>query len=173
MCRHDRVYSRTAVVHRDTTKTGAMPHEIRLRDVEPTDLPVFYEHQLDADATAMAAFPARDRAAFDAHWATNVLGNPAAITQTILVDGQVAGWIGSWPQDGARHVGYWIGKEHWGKGVATKTLAAFLQLVNERPLHAHVVEHNVASIRVLEKCGFSVERVERGEVVVEMVFVLR
>lgn len=39
----------------------------------------------------MAAFPSRDRAAFDAHWATNILGNPAAVTRTILVDGQVAG----------------------------------------------------------------------------------
>jgi RimJ/RimL family protein N-acetyltransferase len=65
----------------------------------------------------MAAFPARDRAAFDAHWA-KILGNPAMVKQTILVDGQdgqVAGNIGSWPQDGVRLVGYWIGKEHWGK----------------------------------------------------------
>ncbi|HSK47451.1 MAG TPA: GNAT family N-acetyltransferase [Coriobacteriia bacterium] len=84
----------------------------------------------------MAAFPARDRAAFDAHWATNILGNPAAVKQTILLDGQVAGNIGSWPQDGIRLVGYWIGKEHWGKGVATRALAAFLHLVTERPLHA-------------------------------------
>ena len=154
-----------------------MRNDVRLRDVEPADLPVFYEHQLDPDATAMAAFPARDRAAFDAHWATNVLGNAAAITQTILVEDQVAGYIGSWPQDGARLVGYWIGKEHWGKGVATKALAAFLQLVTERPLHAHVVEHNVGSIRVLEKCGFSFEREERIEGadqhVVELAFVLR
>ena len=154
-----------------------MRNYVRLRDVEPADLPVFYEHQLDADATAMAAFPSRDRAAFDAHWATNVLGNATTVTQTILVDGQVAGYIGSWPQDGARLVGYWIGKQHWGKGVATTALAAFLQLVTERPLHAHVAEHNVGSIRVLEKCGFSHEREERaeeaGQDVVEMVFVLR
>ncbi len=154
-----------------------MRTDVELRDVEPADLPVFYEHQLDADATAMAAFPARDRAAFDAHWATNVLGNAAAVTRTILVDGQVAGYIGSWPQDGARLVGYWIGKEHWGKGVATTALAAFLHLVTERPLRAHVVEHNVGSIRVLEKCGFSLEREEKvegaGTDVVELVFVLR
>jgi len=154
-----------------------MRNDVRLRDVEPADLPVFYEHQLDADATAMAAFPSRDRAAFDAHWATNVLGNPATVTQTILVDGQVAGYIGSWPQDGARLVGYWIGKEHWGKGVATTALAAFLQLVTERPLHAHVAAHNVGSIRVLEKCGFSLEREERveeaGQDVAELMFVLR
>jgi RimJ/RimL family protein N-acetyltransferase len=154
-----------------------MTNEVLLRNIKPDDLPIFYEQQLDADATRMAAFPSRDRAAFDAHWATNILGNPAAINRTILVDGQVAGNIGSWPQGGVRLVGYWIGKEHWGKGVATRALAAFLQLVTERPLHAHVAKHNVGSIRVLEKCGFSVERVESGDVagedVTELVLVLR
>ena len=154
-----------------------MSNEVRLRDIEANDLPIFYEQQLDADATRMAAFPARDRAAFDAHWATKILGNPAAVKQTILVDGQVAGHIGSWSQDGVRLVGYWIGKEHWGKGVATRALAAFLHLVTERPLHAHVAKHNVGSIRVLEKCGFSLEREESVEVVgkdvAELVLVLR
>jgi RimJ/RimL family protein N-acetyltransferase len=154
-----------------------MIYDVQLRNVEPNDLPIFYEQQLDADATRMAAFPARDRSAFDAHWATNVLGSPATVTQTILVDGQVAGYVGSWPQDGARLVGYWIGKEHWGKGVATRALAALLHIVTERPLHAHVARHNVGSIRVLQKCGFSLEReedVEDGGLhVAEIVFVLR
>jgi RimJ/RimL family protein N-acetyltransferase len=152
-----------------------MNHDVRLRDVEPNDLPIFYEQQLDADATRIAAFPARDRASFDAHWEKNILGNPAAVTQTILVDGEVAGNIGSWPQAEIRCVGYWIGKEYWGKGVATRALAAFLLLVTDRPLYAHVVKHNVGSIRVLEKCGFSVkESVEdAGDDVVELVLVLR
>jgi RimJ/RimL family protein N-acetyltransferase len=158
-------------------RRSEMINDVRLRDIEPGDLPTFYEHQLDADATRMAAFPARDRAAFDAHWATNILGNPAAINQTIVVDGRVAGNIGSWRQDGVRLVGYWIGKEYWGRGVASRALATFLHLVTERPLYAHVATHNVGSIRVLEKCGFSVEREETGEVVgdgvTELVFVLR
>lgn len=151
--------------------------QVRLRDIEPDDLSVFYEHQLDPDATRMAAFPPRDRAAFDAHWATNILGNPATTKQTILVDGAVAGNIGSWSEDGVRLVGYWIGKEHWGKGVATKALTAFLQLVTERPVHAHVARHNVGSIRVLEKCGFTIEHEERVDPddtqVAELVLVLR
>lgn len=154
-----------------------MSDDVRLRNTEPDDLPIFYEQQLDADATRMAAFPSRDRAAFDAHWATNILGNTAAVKQTILVQGQVAGNIGSWPQGGVRLVGYWIGKEHWGKGVATRALAAFLHLVTERPLYAHVARHNAGSIRVLEKCGFNLEREESGEVpgndVHELVLVLR
>ena len=153
-----------------------MSNEVRLRNVELDDLPIFYEQQLDADATRMAAFPSRDRAAFDAHWATNILGNPATFTRTILLDGEVAGNIGSWPQDGLRLVGYWIGKEYWGKGVATRALSAFLQLLTERPLHAHVAKHNVGSIRVLEKCGFTLEHAESVEVagdIAEVVLVLR
>jgi RimJ/RimL family protein N-acetyltransferase len=150
-----------------------MSDDVRLRDVEPDDLPIFFEHQLDADATRMAAFPSRDRAAFDAHWAKNVLGNPAAVMRTVLVGGRVAGNIGSWRQGGVRLVGYWIGKEHWGRGVATRALAAFLHLVTERPLHAHVAEHNVASIRVLEKCGFRLEREESVEVAGEDIAELR
>jgi RimJ/RimL family protein N-acetyltransferase len=125
----------------------------------------------------MAAFPSRDRPAFDAHWATNILGNPNAITRTILVDGRVAGNIGSWSQDGVRLVGYWIGKEYWGMGVATSALAAFLDDVTERPLYAHVVTHNIGSIRVLEKCGFVAEREETIEIpggnLTERILVLR
>jgi RimJ/RimL family protein N-acetyltransferase len=148
---------------------------VRLRNIEPDDLPIFYEQQLDPDATRMAAFPARDRASFDTHWERNILGNPDAITQTILVDGEIAGNIGSWSQEGVRLVGYWIGKEYWGKGVATRALSAFLHVVTDRPLYAHVVKHNIGSIRVLEKCGFSMEqKVEvAGDGVVELVLVLQ
>lgn len=151
----------------------AAPAEIILRDVVPDDLPIFYEHQRDPDATRMAAFPARDRAAFDAHWATNILGNPSAITRTIVADGIVAGNIGSWTQDGVRLVGYWIGRAHWGRGIATRALAAFLHQVTERPIHAHVASHNVGSIRVLEKCGFHVEGEEHHGGITELELVLR
>lgn len=163
-------------MHRTGSATNAEKNDrVRLRNIEPNDLPIFYEQQLDPDATRMAAFPPRDRASFDAHWKKNILGNPDAIAQTILVDGEVAGNIGSWPQEGIRLVGYWIGKEYWGKGIATRALSAFLHVVTDRPLHAHVVKHNVGSIRVLEKCGFSVEqRVEvANDGVVELVLVLR
>ena len=152
-----------------------MTADVQLRPVEPGDLPIFYEHQRDAEAARMAAFVSRDRAAFDAHWARNVLGNPAAVTRTILAGGQVAGYIGSWPDEGGRQIGYWIGKTYWGQGVATRALAEFLHVVPERPLYAHVAAHNAASIRVLERCGFRFEReesVEGEHAVVEHVFAL-
>jgi RimJ/RimL family protein N-acetyltransferase len=57
-----------------------------------------------------------------------------------------------------------------GLGVATAALASFLTLLLERPLCAHVAEHNAGSVRVLEKCGFvAVDRVEiAGEPVTEL-----
>ena len=51
-------------------------------------------------------------------------------------------------------IGYWIGRDFWGRGIATAALAAFIAQVKERPLHAFVATHNVGSIRVLEKCEF-------------------
>jgi RimJ/RimL family protein N-acetyltransferase len=132
-----------------------MTGDVRLRDVTETDLPLFFEHQLDPDATRMAAFPSRDWEAFMAHW-TKILGNERVTKRTILYDGQVAGNIGSFDQLGEREVGYWIGKPYWGKGIATRALAAFLEDEQVRPLYAHVAKHNIASLRVLEKCGFMI-----------------
>jgi RimJ/RimL family protein N-acetyltransferase len=126
---------------------------IQLRPVTESDLPVFFEFQREPEANAMAAFPARDRDAFMAHWA-KILSDEALVAMAVVVDGCVAGHVGCWTQDGQRLVGYWIGKEYWGKGVATRMLSQFLCLVVDRPLHAHVAKQNLASIRVLEKCGF-------------------
>ena len=129
---------------------------VTLRDVTEADLPVFFEFQRDPVANEMAAFPARDREAFMEHWTSNIIGNDAGWNRTILLDGDVVGYILSWTDAGDTLVGYWIGREHWGKGVATRALALFLEEVETRPLHAHVAKHNVGSIRVLEKCGFRV-----------------
>jgi RimJ/RimL family protein N-acetyltransferase len=130
-----------------------MPNDVALRDVTVSDLPIFYEQQLDPEATAMAAFPARDRESFFAQW-KKIMADDSVVLKTVLFDGQVAGNIVSWEGSGEREVGYRIGREYWGKGIATKALADFLGIVKSRPLLAHVAKHNVASQRVLEKCGF-------------------
>lgn len=133
----------------------AMTDRVTLREVLASDLPVFYADQRDPDATRMAAFPGRDRETFMAHW-NRILADDTIVLQTVLVDGQVAGNLICFGEDDHREVGYWISKPFWGRGVATRALAAFLQLVTTRPLYAHVAGHNLASRRVLEKCGFIV-----------------
>jgi RimJ/RimL family protein N-acetyltransferase len=132
-----------------------MIDEPSLRDVVESDLPVFFEQQLDPEATRMAAFRARARDDFMAHWA-NILADKTCILKTIVFHGDVVGNIVSWEQSGEREVGYWLGKEYWGKGIASAALSQFLTLVRVRPLFAHVARHNVASIRVLQKCGFTI-----------------
>jgi RimJ/RimL family protein N-acetyltransferase len=123
-----------------------------LRDVVESDLPVFFEHQADPEASAMADFPSRDRDAFDAHWKRVLAG--LGVSKTIVFEGQVAGNVVSWEQDGRRLVGYWLGKEFWGKGIATQALAELIDELGARPLYAYVAKTNTGSIRVLEKCGF-------------------
>lgn len=135
--------------------------EVLLRDVTEDDLPILFEHQLEPEATEMAAFPSRDRDAFMAHW-TKILGDETIAKKTILVNGRVAGNVVSFEQSGQRHVGYWLGKQYWGKGVATAALAAFLGHVTARPLYARVAKHNIASIRVLQKCRFTICGEGRG-----------
>ena len=125
-----------------------------LRDVREEDLPIFFEHQRDPEAQRMAAFPARERDAFMLHWHTKIIGDPTARKRTIVVDGIVVGNVGSWDAGGSRFVGYWIGREYWGRGIATAALSEFLREELTRPLCAYVAAENRGSSRVLEKCGF-------------------
>jgi len=128
---------------------------IILRDVTESELPILFEQQLDPEATAMAAFPSREHDAFMAHW-KKIMAYEKNLIKTILRDGQVAGYILSWEMEGEREVGYWLGKEYWGKGIATQALAEYINIVKTRPLMGNVARNNIGSRRVLEKCGFMV-----------------
>lgn len=134
-----------------------MNNRVSLRAVDTHDLPIFFAHQLDPEGARLAGFASRQREAFMTHWTTNVLGNPANTTRTILCDGVVAGNIGAWNDaaSGERLLGYWLGREFWGRGIASAAVAQFLQFETTRPLTARVAQHNPGSIRVLEKNGFA------------------
>ncbi len=152
--------------------------DVALREVRGSDLPIFFEYQADEGASYAAAVASRDREAFDAHWARIMADDTVAI-RTVVWDGQAAGNVLSFERDGMREVGYWIGREYWGKGIATKALAAFLREFEVRPLHGLVASDNLGSVRVLEKCGF--ERISakrmfddtRGEELEELLLELR
>ena len=137
---------------------------LALRAVLDADLPVFFEHQQDREAVFMAAFTPRDpadRAAFDAHWA-RIRADPAVLMRTILVEGRVAGHIASFTGFGEREVTYWLGRAYWGRGLATRALREFLKLERTRPLYGRAGKDNLASVRVLEKCGFVLTGEDRG-----------
>lgn len=135
-------------------RTPRVP-DVHLRNVTEDDLPVFFQHQRDPDAVRMASFTPRDWEAFITHW-KKILDDETCITQAVLFNGHVAGNVVCWGDPGERKVGYWIGRQFWGKGVATAALSEFVKSVSERPLYAYVAKHNRASLRVLQKNGFVV-----------------
>jgi RimJ/RimL family protein N-acetyltransferase len=153
------------------------PADVRLRAVDDSDLDTLFQQQADPEAVEMAVFPARDRERFDAHWA-KIRGDDTVVARTVLADGVVAGWIGSWHDGEQQLLGYWIGREHWGHGIATRALTLILGEVPARPMYAHVAENNAGSIRVLQKCGFHRDHVREKEApepedgVKEFIFVL-
>ena len=135
-----------------------------LREVRDEDLAVLFEQWADPVAAHMAAFTApdhMDRDAFERRW-SRVRADETGIARVIVVDGEVAGSIASWGDPDEREVTYWIGRSYWGKGIASAALNAFLTVEPSRPLHARVAYDNVASRRVLEKCGFRVVATEQG-----------
>jgi RimJ/RimL family protein N-acetyltransferase len=151
---------------------GKLLMKVTLRNVVETDLPVFFQQQDDPEASQMAAFPIRERDAFMAHWHDRVLKNSDGIVKTILVDGQIAGNVLHFVVEGEHDIGYWLGKEYWGRGIATQALAQFIDQVQERPLYAHVAKHNIGSRRVLEKCGFIIHREEKVDEIEEYIMKL-
>ena len=129
-----------------------------MREIQDEDLPVLFEQWADPVAAHMAAFTAPDHMdpdAFERRW-SRLRADETVLNRVILVDDEVAGTIGSWGDSGEREVTYWIGRSYWGKGIATGALKAFLAVDRSRPIHARVASDNVASRRVLEKCGFRV-----------------
>lgn len=144
-----------------------MPVLVQLRDVTEADFEAFYQHQLDPEAARIASFPSREREAFFAHW-RKILASPATFKQTILANGQAAGNIVCWDQQGRWCVGYWLGRQFWGKGIGTGALKAALERIPRRPLYAEVARTNPSSRRVVERAGFALQREEGNWLVFEL-----
>ena len=141
-----------------------LPNAIQLREVTDDDLPIFFTQQQDPDAIHMAAFTAKDphdAAGFMAHW-DKILADDSIHIRTILLDKQVVGYVLTHGWFGNLEVTYWLGKAYWGQGIATQALTLFLQEQASRPLYARVAHDNIASRRVLQKCGFIITGADRG-----------
>ena len=132
---------------------------VRLRNVERGDLPRMYEMQLDPESNRMAGTIPRSVEAFEAHWA-KVLRDPSVTAKAILLGEVLVGTVSCFTHEGQAHVGYWISREHWGQGIASRALELLLHEVATRPLYASAATNNTASLRVLQKCGFVVEQVQ-------------
>ena len=129
--------------------------KITLRSVLPSDLPILFQQQLDPEAVAMSAYPAKDRGEFMRHW-EGIMKNKNVTLRTIVYKEKVAGHIICWKEGKyEQRIGYWIGKEFWRRGIASAAVTEMLVLVKIRPLFAEVANHNLASQKVLQKNGFT------------------
>jgi len=150
----------------DTPSPSNHADRVSIRRAVPDDLPALYRQQLDADAVAMAVVYSKDEPSFAAHW-DKIFNNPAVTAMVIElpIEGQqtVVGHVTSFPIEDEYFVGYWVDKACWGQGIASRALELLIEMVDERPLYARAASSNVGSIRVLEKCGFTLIRHEMGE----------
>ena len=128
--------------------------KIILRPVIASDLPILFAQQLEPEAVALSTYPSKDKGEFMRHW-EGILKNKSIIARTIIYKERIAGHIICWKEKYEQQVGYWIGKQFWGRGIATSALREFLVEVKIRPVYAHVANHNLASKCVLEKNGFA------------------
>jgi RimJ/RimL family protein N-acetyltransferase len=138
--------------------------ELTLRPPGDGDADLLFGWMRDPESVALAAFTAEDpddRAAFDA-WLARNLARPDVRHLMIVADGATVGSISSFVIEGDRELSYWIDRAHWGRGIASAALAAFLADETERPLSARTASHNTGSARVLERAGFRVVATERG-----------
>ena len=130
--------------------------EIKLRKTEIDDLELLFKFQLDKEAINLAAFTPKDPTDKSAYLSkyTKLLNDPTVNNQTIIIDNIIVGSIAKFEIDGQAEVTYWIDKNFWGKGIATKALEYLLTIESTRPIFGRVAFDNYGSQKVLEKCGF-------------------
>lgn len=147
--------------------------EISLRPVIPQDIAIFWANQL---INRPQECTPEQQTAFEIRW-RRLLDDADAPIRTIVAGEQVVGYIAHFHRKDVPEVCYELGQPHWGRGFATAALAQFLGDIAVRPLYARALKDNTASIRVLQKCGFSIvgedrftdaSRCEREEFILEL-----
>ncbi|MGH2622422.1 MAG: GNAT family N-acetyltransferase [Sphingobacterium sp.] len=138
--------------------------EIRLSATEIADLDFLFKFQLDKQGGYLAAFMPKDPTDKAAYLAkhTALLKDPTVNNQSIFLGDKIVGSIAKFVMEGDAEITYWIDREFWGQGIATKALTEFLLLETNRPIFGRVAFDNFGSQKVLEKCGFIKEGKDKG-----------
>ena len=105
----------------------------------------------------------------DALWWVEFGNKELGHNKAIDLDGECIGVVGvqfgEFELQYSAEIGYWIAEDHWGKGIGTEAVSkmtnnAFSDTKIVR-LCAPVYNPNKASMRVLEKCGYTLEAIHR------------
>ena len=130
--------------------------KIELRKTEVQDLELFFNFQLDEEATYLAAFTPKDPTDKIAYINKfeKLLKDATVNMKTIFADDIIVGSIAKFEMNGEAEVTYWLDKKYWNRGIATAALKDFLVIENTRPVFGRTAFDNFGSQKVLEKCGF-------------------
>ena len=77
---------------------------------------------------------------------------------TVRVDGQIAGAVEVADKLDHYVVGYWLGINYRGKGIATEAVKSVINQLDSKPIVADTLIENPASSQVLERLGFKLEK---------------
>lgn len=143
---------------------GAMPlfvaiykDDVRLRPHRAEDFETLVAFVDDDEAFYQAGGGARDRTAKDMQARIEEYMAKGALFQVVLYEGAVAGYVAAFEREGRLEVSYWLGRDFWGKGIGSRALGLWVASIRTgaSALYARVAKDHAASIRVLEKNGFS------------------
>lgn len=109
------------------------------------------------------------------HWISFASKEYPDTFAAIVIEGRAAGGIGLSLHENVERtsaeIGYWLARAYWGRGITTRAVVAMTAYAfSTFPLtriYAVPFAHNVASSRVLEKAGYTLEGVMRRSAVKE------
>jgi RimJ/RimL family protein N-acetyltransferase len=99
---------------------------------------------------------------------------PPLASLAIDVDGQVIGGIGiivgTDVHRCSAEIGYWLGEPYWGMGIMTEAVRqmvtyTFTHFQEIERIYAGVFDYNKASMKVLEKAGFTLESIQKKAII--------
>ena len=138
-----------------------------IREYEAGDAPALVRHANNRRIwlNLRDRFPHPYTAISAARWLEQVALEKPAVSFAIATRDELVGGIGfALGSDVFRQtaeIGYWLGEAFWNRGIATRAVRAFTEWgfaeLALRRIFAGVFESNLASARVLEKCGYVCE----------------
>ena len=145
-----------------------------LRPWDPDDAPALVKHANNPRVACNLrdGFPYPYTLPDARKWLKMVGDNRDDIILAIEVEGEAAGGIGLHGlKDVYRYngeIGYWLSEIHWGKGIMSDAVKTMVEhaFVHTRwlRLFATIYEHNISSMKVLEKNGFTREAIHKKAV---------
>lgn len=135
--------------------------QLRLRRFRANDAPRVAQLVGDKEVSKWTSSIPHPYSLEDAEaWLESMNSPTSRSSYAVEWEGRLVACVAHWPEepDGVE-VGYWVGREFWGKGIGSKALATLLlgdHISPDTDIYAKVMTANIGSQRVLEKCGFSV-----------------